>query len=177
MRHPHLRVEFAAVFVFLALLTGCSSIPFLGPGSFELNISSDVPSEISSVFVIVGDDADVDISNPRKMSDIVRPANQRKYRTFAQFDPTETDGVWSWRERAMKPTHVNVTCGPSEEGLNLILKLNRKIFEARPDTCVVVAALYSNREWRAEKVPASVLQQVGDGQVVIEAAALPLSTQ
>lgn len=154
-----LRRRFFARIAALSLLftlplvaAGCG---VLGAGSFDLAIAGEQPVEIQSLFVIVGDEADLaESDSPSTIGNLVRPDRHRKYRTFGQFKPMANAGgdAWLWEVKNVAPAHPEITFTPSEEGLLLEVSFGREVFDTHPQSCLVVICHYGGKEWKAEKL-------------------------
>jgi len=156
----HSMPRFGLVLAALAL-AGCSSIPLMGPGSMELQIKGVELEEVTSLFVIVGDQEDLaDVEEPRTIEKVVLPERQSKYATFGQFKPVKGKN-WVFQQRVLKPSHPQIDVSLEEEEPELTVEIDRDILEPRPQLAAAVVVNCGERGWHAYPlIPRSQIESI-----------------
>jgi len=133
----------------VATFFGCGSIPFMGPGSMDLSVRGVELDEVVSIYLIVGDDADLaDIDDPRTIEKVVRPERHGKYVTFGQFKPRKGQS-WTLEQRLLKPSHPDIEVSLSKKEAKLEVEIDRKLLESHPQLAIAVVVNCGNLGWGA----------------------------
>ena len=148
-------------------LSGCGIGKLFSPSDYEVTVESPTRGDVTSVYVVVGNEPDLATKSQEEIADLVNPKKLAKYHVYTQFNP-RADGQGLERVGTPKE-HPQIQIEESTDGPNSILsvEIDEDFLVIWTQAAVVVPVQYSDGHWNAHLIPAAVMQQRGAGIVVV----------
>ena len=167
----HQLIRLAAIMLASAALVACSSIPFMGPGSMDLSVRGVELDGVVSIYLIVGEDADLaDAESDTTIEKLVYPDRQKKYVTFAQFKPVEPKAGEPWKieQRLLNPNNKLIEVSVAKKAPDLHVEIDRKLLEAHPGLAALVLVNCGIKGWgAAQKITRSEIESIGSMELEV----------
>lgn len=144
-------------------LAGCTS-------SLGFHVQSSDPSGVASVYVIVGNEAELpDTTDQDEVSKLVVPSRYERYFAFAEF-AVDREGGTGWRElNRVQKDPKKVQFDHDDAGV-IQVTLDLGVLEAMPDTCLVVVTGNRQGDFRMKRWTADEFEGV-EGVIKIDVTA------
>jgi hypothetical protein len=160
-------------------LPGCSSLPFMGPGSMDVTLRGVELDGVVSVYVIVGDEAELtDIDDPRTIDKVVDPKRHDKYLSFGQFKAEQKDKTWVFQQRALRPNHPLVDIVVAKKSPTIEVEIDRELLEAHPQLSAAFVVNCGSQGWGAyPRITAAQIANTGSMELDLRGPTISLHGQ
>jgi hypothetical protein len=142
----------------------------------ELTVHGVELDEVVSIYMIVGDEADLsDLDDARTVEKVVRPERQGKYVTFAQFKPKK-DKNWVFTQSMLKPESPKVEVSLAGKAPDIKFEIGRGLLEAHPQLSAAVVVNCGARGWGAyPRISSSQIRSVDALKLEVRGSTISLA--